>query len=230
NAKTFLGGRMQLDTDGSHRAIEERIARPLNLDVVEAAAGIFLIANNSMANAVRHVTVARGLNPRDFALCVFGGAGAIHGGAQAPDLGIKTILVPKAASVLSALGNRLADFKIVKVQSFIRRGIDLEAGELNAAFAQLVERAQQALGAQRKVRETITRRYLAMRYQGQAHEVLVPIRSRTRRVTEMNLRTALDEFHMIHERLYSFKQPERPTEVLDLRVELIGVRKDGTLY
>jgi N-methylhydantoinase A len=230
NAETFLGGRMRLDTDGAYAAIEERIARPLGLEVVEAAAGIFLIANNGMANAVRHVTVARGLNPRDFALCVFGGAGAIHAGAQAPDLGIRTILVPKAAAVLSALGNRLADFKIVKVQSFVRRVVDLELGELNDAFARLVEQAQGALGAQRKVRQTITRRYLAMRYQGQAHEVLVPIRSRTRRVTELNVRTALDEFHAIHEQLYSFKQPERPTEVLDLRVELIGVRKGGDLH
>jgi N-methylhydantoinase A len=228
-AETFLGGRMRLDADRAHSAVEERIATPLGLDVVEAAAGIFLIANNSMANAVRHVTVARGLDPREFALCVFGGAGAIHAGAQAPDLGIRTILVPKAAPVLSALGNRIADFKIVKVKSYIRRVADLEVAGLNDAFAELVEQAHAALGAPRKVRETSTRRALAMRYEGQAHEVLVPIRSRTRRVTDLNLRTALAEFHAIHEQLYSFKQPERPTEVLDLRVELVGVRADGDL-
>jgi N-methylhydantoinase A len=194
------------------------------MDAVQAAASIFLIANNSMANAMRHVTVARGQDPGDFALCVFGGAGAIHAGAQATDLGVRTILVPKGASVLSALGNQLSDFKIIKVQSFIRRVQDLEVDELNQAFSDLLERAQNDLGAQDKVAETVTKRFIAMRYKGQTHEVLVPIRSRTRRVTELNLRAAIDEFHTIHEQLYSFKQPEHPTEVLDLRLELIGVR------
>jgi N-methylhydantoinase A len=74
------------------------------------------------------------------------------------------------------------------------------------------------------VRETVIRRYLAMRYKGQTREVLVPIRSRTRRVTAINLKSALQEFHAIHEELYSFKQPEHPTEVVDLRLELTGVR------
>lgn len=220
----FLGGRMRLEAAASRAAIEERIARPLGFDIVEAASSVFLMANNSMANALRHVTVARGRDPGDFALCVFGGAGAIHAGAQAPELGIRTILVPKAASVLSALGNQLSDFKIVKVQSFIRRVADLEIDDLNEAFGELLEHAHRDLGAQEKVRETITRRFIAMRYKGQTHEVLVPIRSRTRRVTVLNLTAAIDEFHTIHEQLYSFKQPEHPTEVLDLRLELVGVR------
>ena len=124
-----------------------------------------------MANAVRHVTVARGRDPRELALCVFGGAGAIHAGAIASDLGIGTMLVPKAASVLSAVGNQLSDFKIVKVQSFIRRVVDLELEDLNDAFGMLLERAHRDLGAQEKVRETTTSRHLAMRYMGQTHEV-----------------------------------------------------------
>lgn len=220
----FLGGRMRLSPDAAHAAIEEHVARPLNLDVVEAASGIFRIANHSMANAVQHVTVARGRDPREFALCVFGGAGAIHAGAIAPELGIRTILVPKAASVLSAVGNQLSDFKIVKVQSFIRRVVDLELDDVNEAFGVLLERAHRDLGTQEKARETVIRRYLAMRYKGQTREVLVPIRSRTRRVTAINLKSALQEFHAIHEELYSFKQPEHPTEVVDLRLELTGVR------
>ena len=220
----FLGGRMRLDVDAARASIEERVARPLEMDAVEAASGVFRIATHSMANAVRHVTVARGRDPREFALCVFGGAGAIHAGAIASDLGIGTILVPKAASVLSAVGNQLSDFKIVKVQSFIRRVVDLELEELNDAFGMLLERAHRDLGAQEKVRETTTSRYLAMRYIGQTREVLVPIRSRTRRVTAISLRRALQEFHVIHKGLYSFKQPEHPTEVVDLRLELTGIR------
>ena len=112
----------------------------------------------------------------------------------------------------------------MKVQSFIRRVVDLELEDLNDAFGMLLERAHRDLGAQEKVRETTTSRYLAMRYMGQTHEVLVPIRSRTRRVTAISLRRALQEFHVIHKGLYSFKQPEHPTEVVDLRLELTGIR------
>jgi len=224
SAGYFLGGRMRLDEAAARAAIEEKIAGPLGMDVIEAASGIFRIANNSMANAMRHVTVSRGRDPRDFALCVFGGAGAIHAGAQAPDLGIKTMLVPKAASVLSALGNQLSNFKITKVQSFIRRTNAIELDELNAVFAEMLRRAEADLGDQSKVRETVTARYMDIRYVGQTHEVTVPIRSRTRRVTELNLATALSEYHDLHQQLYSFKRPEHPSEVLNLRLDLVGVR------
>jgi N-methylhydantoinase A len=229
SADHFLGGRMRLDREAAERVIAETIAEPLGLDLVEAASGIFRIANNSMANAIRHVTVARGRDPRDFALCVFGGAGPIHAGAQAPDLGIKTILVPKAASVLSALGNRLASFKITKVQSFIRRTNVIRLDELNEVFAQMLARAEQDLGSQSKVRETLTARYMDVRYVGQTNEVTVPIRSRTRRVTELNLGTALQEFHTQHETLYSFKRPEHASEVMNLRLDLVGVRDASPL-
>ena len=102
--------------------------------------------------------------------------------------------------------------------------VDLELEDSNDAFGMLLERAHRDLGAQEKVRETTTSRYLAMRYMGQTREVLVPIRSRTRRVTAISLRRALQEFHVIHKGLYSFKQPEHPTEVVDLRLELTGIR------
>ena len=188
----FLGGRMQLDKDAAVKAIDEKVAKPLGLSTLEAASGIFRIANNSLSNAVRHVTVSRGQDPRDFALCVFGGAGAIHAGAQAPELGIKTILVPKNASVLSALGNQLSDFKITKVRSYIKRSSDIDLDDLNAVFGDLLERAEADMGNQDKLKSSVTRRYIDIRYKSQVHEVSVPIRSRTRRVTELNLRAALD--------------------------------------
>jgi N-methylhydantoinase A len=225
----FLGGRMKLDIDAARAAIEEKIAGPLGLEVIEAASGIFRIVNNSMSNAIRHVTVARGQDPRDFAMCVFGGAGAIHAGAQAPDLGIKTILVPKAASVLSALGNQMANFKITKVRSFIRRTDEISLQELNEGFSEMLELAETDLGRQDKIAETTSLRYMDIRYQGQTHEVTVPVRSRTRRMTELNLATALNEFHQLHEQLYSFKRPDQPSEVLNLRLDLIGKRETSSL-
>lgn len=225
----FLGGRMKLHVDAARSAIQERIAEPLGLDLMEAASGIFRIVNNSMSNAIRHVTVARGQDPRDFAMCVFGGAGAIHAGAQAPDLGIKTILVPKAASVLSALGNQMANFKITKVRSFIRRTHEISLEDLNVVLAEMLELAEADLGRQEKITETISQRFMDIRYQGQTHEVTVPVRSRTRRMTELNLATALNEFHSMHEQLYSFKRPDQPSEILNLRLDLIGRRETASL-
>jgi N-methylhydantoinase A len=229
SADYFLGGRMHLDVDAAWAAIEEKIANPLGLETIEAASGIFRIINNSMSNAIRHVTVARGRDPRDFAMCVFGGAGAIHAGAQAPDLGIKTILVPKAASVLSALGNQMAHFKITKVRSFIRPTDQISLEEINQVFADMLEQAEADLGSQEKVSETVSQRYMDVRYQGQTHEVTVPVRSRTRRMTELNLTTAINEFHNLHEQLYSFKRPDQPSEVLNLRLDLIGKRETSSL-
>ncbi len=225
----FLGGRMSLDVEAARQAIEEKIAKPLGLETMEAVSGVFRIINNSMSNAIRHVTVARGRDPRDFAMCVFGGAGAIHAGAQAPDLGIRTILVPKAASVLSALGNQMANFKITKVRSFIKRTDGIELEELNQLFGEMLEAAEADLGRQDKVSELLSQRYMDIRYQGQTHEVTVPVRSRTRRLTQLNLNTALGEFHEQHEQLYSFKRPDQASEVLNLRLDLIGRRETSSL-
>ena len=225
----FLGGRMKLDVDAARAAVEEKIAKPLGLETMEAVSGIFRIINNSMSNAIRHVTVARGRDPRDFAMCVFGGAGAIHAGAQAADLGIRTILVPKAASVLSALGNQMANFKITKVRSFIKRTDRISLEEINELFGEMLELAEADLGLQDKISETLSQRYMDIRYQGQTHEVTVPVRSRTRRLTELNLNTALAEFHDLHEQLYSFKRPDQPSEVLNVRLDLIGKRETSSL-
>jgi N-methylhydantoinase A len=115
------------------------------------------------------------------------------------------------------------------VQSFIRATDQIALEELNAVFAEMLERAESDLGRQEKVKETMTQRYMDIRYRGQTHEVTVPIRSRTRRVTELNLNTALNEFHERHEQLYSFKRTEQPSEVLNLRLDLIGTRDTITL-
>ena len=94
---------MQLNAEAARRAIEAKVAQPLEMSLLEAASGIFRIVNNSMSNSVRQVSLTKGYDPRDFALTAFGGAGAIHAGALVEDLGIQTILIPKGtAPVLCA--------------------------------------------------------------------------------------------------------------------------------
>ena len=224
DAGSFLDGHMALDRQAAHRAIHQHIAEPMNISVEEAASGIFDIANNSMINAIRYVSVARGRDPRDFALLAFGGAGPVHAGTQVRDLGIRTILVPKNASVLSALGNLIANFKVSKVQSFIAKSDRVDLEELNGVLARLHQEAEVLLGDRSRIREVLVRRFLDIRYEGQVQEVIVPIQARTRRLSEVSLAQTLEEFHELHEQIYKFQRPEQSVEIVSVRLDMIGVR------
>lgn len=224
DAGSFLDGHMALDRHAAHRAIQHHIAEPMSISVEEAASGIFDIANNSMINAIRYVSVARGRDPRDFALLAFGGAGPVHAGTQVRDLGIRTILVPKNASVLSALGNLIANFKVSKVQSFIAKSDRVDLEELNGVLARLHQEAEVLLGDRSRIREVLVRRFLDIRYEGQVQEVIVPIQARTRRLSEVSLAQTLEEFHELHEQIYKFQRPEQSVEIVSVRLDMIGVR------
>lgn len=220
----FLGGTMRLDEEASARAVQTHLAEPLGISVEEAAIGIFRIANNDMGNAVRYVSVSRGRDPRDYALMAFGGAGAVHAGFQAADVGIKTVLVPRSASVLSALGGLISDFKVSRIRSFLRSAGEVDLEELNGVFAQMHAEAEEMLERSGAADTVNVERFVDIRYHKQVQEVIVPVRSRTRRVTAVNLARAERDFHDLHEQLYAFKRPDHETEIVSLRLELTGLR------
>lgn len=221
----FLGGRMSLERGLAERALDEHIAKPLQISIKDAAIGISRIANNAMSNALRYVSVSRGRDPRDYALMAFGGAGAISAGMQATDLGIKTILVPRTASVLSALGALLSDFKVSKIRSFVASSDSLDLDRLNDVFATMYSEAASLLDHAGSRGDAVLKRYFDIHYAGQVQEVIVPLRSRTRRITAVNLARALRDFHEQHETLYAFKRPDQPVEIVSLRLELIMQRQ-----
>src|SRR5690349_21876807 len=103
-----LAGGVELDADAAHAAVKA-LAEELGLSVEECAAGIVRVANAEMVRAMRVMTVERGVDPRDFALLAFGGAGPLHAAAMAEELGMTKILIPRASGVLSALGLAAAD-------------------------------------------------------------------------------------------------------------------------
>jgi N-methylhydantoinase A len=221
----FLGGKMTLDRGKAERALATHLADPLGISVEDAAIGIGRIANNAMSNALRYVSVSRGRDPRDYALMAFGGAGAISAGIQARDLGIKTILVPRTASVLSALGGLLSDFKVSKIQSFVARSDSVDLDRLNDFYAAMHAEAERLLHSAGSKGEVILNRYMDIHYVGQVQEVIVPLRSRTRRVTQVNLARAVRDFHDQHEVLYAFKRLDQPVEIVSLRLELVVQRE-----
>ena len=226
NPDNFLGGRMKLSRDAAAESVQKRVAEPLGMTLTQAAHGIFTIVNNSMTNAIRYVSVSRGRDPRDYALMAFGGAGPVHAGMQVRDLGMRTIVIPRNAGVFSALGNLASNFKISKVHSYVRRQENLNIEELNALFVAMMRSAEAQLGRKEKVREVVFERFLDIRYVGQVQEVIVPILSRTQRVTEVNLANTFRAFHQMHEKLYAFNRPEEAPEIVSLRLDLIGVRDE----
>ncbi|MGW4202697.1 hydantoinase/oxoprolinase family protein [Streptomyces sp. NPDC004726] len=217
----FMGGKMSLDREAAIAAFETHVAHPLGISAVEAAIGVFRIANSDMSNALRYVSVSRGRDPRDYALMAFGGAGAIHAGVQAVDLGIKTILVPRNAPVLSAFGGLVADFKVSRVQTFLRSADRVDPEDLTATFQAMQAEAEKLLPATDSVR---LERYLDLRYNGQVQEVIVPLNTRTRRISAVSVSRAIRDFHDMHETLYAHKRPDQPVQIVSVRLEMTGLR------
>ena len=118
---TRLGGELTLDAEAATRAIIDRIAEPLGLDLIEAASGILRVANATMARGIRVVSVERGHDPRRLTLVPFGGAGPMHGSPLARELAIPRLLIPPTPGILCALGMLVADLRHDLVQTTARR-------------------------------------------------------------------------------------------------------------
>ena len=130
----FLGGAMTLDADASHRAVGALAAR-LGLDLLATAEGILTIINSNMANAIRSRTVQKGVDPRQFALVAFGGAGPLHAADVAAMLGIAEVIVPPYPGITSAMGLLTTDLKYDAIRTQFQVSTAIDLPRLNADFA-----------------------------------------------------------------------------------------------
>jgi N-methylhydantoinase A len=171
----FLGGTRPLHRDLAEEAIRRRIAEPMGISVAEASAGIVDILDARMADLVRAKTIGRGYDPSEFALFAFGGAGPLHVGAYAADVGAKLVIVPAHSSVFSALGIAGSDLVHVRQLSDPMTA-PFDARRLNELYHRLEEQVRADLAASGVPTDDITfGRELEMRYRGQVHEVRVPV-------------------------------------------------------
>ena len=145
NPDYFLGGELRLDVERARRAIEERCAVPLGIDVVAAAHGIVEIANAAMVNALRLVSVQRGYDPREFALIAFGGAGPVHANRLIAETQIRTALIPTSPGTASAMGLLVSDLRHEYSVTMIQRLDRAEPGVLEEAFRTLEAEGRRAL-------------------------------------------------------------------------------------
>ena len=143
--ETFLGGRLALDRELAAQAVQRHVADPLGLSVEAAAQAVNALASANIAEGIRANTVRRGLDPREFTIFSFGGAGGLHAAAVALELEFPRAIVPREASVLSALGFLAADVRHDLQRAYGRRMMDLKTGDLRDVFTALEAEAQTIL-------------------------------------------------------------------------------------
>ena len=215
----FLGGEMKLDADGARRGIKEKIGDPLKLTTVAAAQAIVEIAIAKMSLAVREVSVAKGYDPRDFALVASGGAGPLHVVAIARELYIPKVVVPLFPSHFSALGMLLADERHDFIRTFYSDLASVDFATLLEIHHEMVAQAsadlRHAAGAARQI-------HLDLRYVGQEFTLQVPVSvGQLRSGDHRGIRAAFDA---LYEHRYAHHSPDEPVEMVNIRLAMIGKR------
>ena len=220
NASYFLGGARSLDLARATDAIRTRVAEPLGMTTEAAAFGIIAIAEAHMADAIRLVSVERGLDPRDFTLVAFGGAGPLHAVRLAEALSIGNVLVPPAPGNLSAMGLLCADVRHDLARTLLHRLTADFLPRVRAIYVELVGEADAALasdGVPAIDRECTLAADL--RYQGQNYELTIPVSDDdlARGFGELVLR-----FNDQHRRIYGYQLSGREVQLVNARVTAVG--------
>ena len=218
----FLGGRMKLNKPKAEQLLAEKIAKPLKLNLMEAADGVLKIIDAKMEEAIKAVSSARGYDIRDFTLVAFGGGGPMHAGRMALDLGIPTVLIPLTPGVHSALGLLMSDVKHDYVRSKLVGLEELDLSEINHMFHEMIERAKADLHSEGFSEEEIKiEPYLDLRYAGQGYELTVPCSMPP--FTQHDVTVMRSHFDTMHEQNSGHKAETEPVELVSLRLVSLGL-------
>lgn len=216
---SLAGGDITLDADLAEKAVKRTVADPFGMELHEAAEAIIDVANANMANAVRLLSIARGHDPRDFALVAFGGAGALHGAAVAKELSIPVVIVPPNPGVTSAMGCLLVDIQHDFSDSFMADAASTKPEDLEKAFQEIEKEAVERLRHEDVGPEdTVLQRSIEMMYMGQWRSLSVPAPADVTSTEEL-----IEAFHAQHEREYNFRRDEAPVSIFRVAVKATGV-------
>jgi N-methylhydantoinase A len=212
NPDYFCGGELEADMAAVSSALTA-VAERLGVDIMEAARGIVRIANNNMINALKLVSLNRGHDPRDFTLVAFGGGGGMHAVALAAELGIRRVVVPRAADVFSAWGMLMSDLRRdYLVTRLMTLGRD-NAPRIDALQREIEALAVTQFGHERIAPEQVRfLRYGKLRYENQEHGVEVPLPGGE--IDAGAVEGIADLFHRTYEREYTYR--------LDAPIEFVG--------
>jgi N-methylhydantoinase A len=205
-----------LSPERAAAAIDEHVGGPLGMGTVEAARAIHDIVNNNMVAAIRMVTIQRGIDPRDFALVGFGGAGPIHLVRLAEAFGIRRVVVPWAAGVASALGLVAADPSVIELHAHLVAADDADPAVLTRIFDDLAARAVESLGV--SADGVVFRRVIEARYPGQVHQLAVEVPDGA--LTRADLDAAVTRFHELYLETYGI-DTQAPVQFVTMRVRAV---------
>ena len=217
-AGELAGGEVRIDAEAARRAVHDRIAAPLSLDLLEAAEGIHRIANARTMRALRSVSTERGRDPREFALMAFGGAGPVHAAGLGRELGIARLFVPPMPGLFSAFGLLFSGVEHHSVRSCLLSGEELRADTIQEIRDELwAELRERFAGEGFAAGEVTLSAGVDVRFRGQTSDIAVPLTGEA--LTAERLDQARAAFLAEHERLYGHRSdPGNPLEVTAVRV------------
>tara|TARA_Y100001970_G_scaffold294373_1_gene452204 strand:- start:111683 stop:113767 length:2085 start_codon:yes stop_codon:yes gene_type:complete len=218
--KNFLGGEMALDIVSANRVIG-KLAKNLGISKNEAAEGVLTIMNSNMANAIRSKTVQKGLDPREFSLVAFGGAGPLHGAEVADMLKIPEVVIPPYPGITSAEGLLTTDLKYdqIKTEFQVKGTIDL--ARINKDFNLLSKGLLSQYKADGITPDKVKQlRFGDLRYVGQGYELRVPFPEG--KLTNSCIEQVWSSFHKQHKREYGHFFADSPIEIVNIRLTGIG--------
>jgi N-methylhydantoinase A len=219
---TFAGGRMTLDS-GAARTAVTRLGEELGLGVSALAEGIVSVINAKMAQAIRTLTVEQGIEPRDFALVAFGGAGPMHAAFLAQELAIGEVIVPRLAGAFSAWGMLETELRRDFTRPFFRRASEAELEELARICAETATEGSEALAAEGvPAGSTRVEHSLDMRYEAQEYTLSIPIDSEDAPRGTGFLEEMIRRFDEAHDFRYGHSNPGAPVELVALRSAAFG--------
>jgi N-methylhydantoinase A len=224
NADYFAGGRIKLDIDAARQAIETHVGKPLKLSLEAAAAGMYRVICNNMAQGVREVTIKRGFDPREFPMIVAGGAGPIHSCLICNELEIPLQIVPRESSILCAFGMLMSDLKHDFVRTFVSSlAAAADWARVRALVGEMTREGHQLLDEERIAtdkRRTFVK--FDCRYVKQYHEVSFVVKPEW--IESGDAEAIGCAFHAEHNRLYGYSLEEQkaPVEIINLRVQVMG--------
>ncbi len=220
DASSFLGGQMALDPQRAATAIQEEIAEPLGLSVVEAAWGIHDVVNEAMAAAARMAATERGNDPRDYPIFAFGGGGPVHAFGVARVLGSPALMMPLRAGVMSAVGLQCAPLAFDFVQSWLSPLEELDQGEIGRLLADMAAQGEEILTRTGLGASEVTITLSAdMRYTGQGFEINVPVSSNGTGPSRAELE---ESFTRVYQRRHGLALEAVPVEVVNWRCIVSG--------
>ena len=210
----LLGGEMPIDVGRAKRAIREHVAAPLGCSVEHAAWGVHMVANSTMARAVKAVSTQRGRDVRDFTLIAFGGSGPVHAVQLARTMGIGRVVVPIVPGLFSAAGLLMTDIEHDFTRTHLAPWPAVHGARLQAVFRELEAQAEAMLRHERlSVSEVRWRRSVDLRYRGQSHALTVALEGGGDKLSDV-----VAAFERDHERTYGHRPRGAPVELANVRL------------